>query len=341
VRRRQRNGLQRWLLRGTETARFRCTNAGCGWNGLLARRLEVDLPTRTWQARAVRGLVPLLLAGMAVLAAQWGAATAPVANVSIGGRQFAPGEAFDGEALPAEHPLLQPVSLQVAGGTEAEATPVRAQALTLRRFCAWGRPGRMPYRGTAEEALTAAQVPPEVRAQIGAAIAAARPHDRLIVANDGIRTATGTQTFDADGFAMTYGRTLCLGTRVNFKSGHVEPASLYEAFDQKGRRYSVMVPDVCGNVSVLRPRGERGLQTVGWPDTPPNGLDLLDPGHPAQRVMHAVLSNKPNEVPTPGTLALSLLAMAAAWATGRQCRARSNRSESPVGGAASQPRGLH
>jgi hypothetical protein len=41
-----------------------------------------------------------------------------------------------------------------------------------------------------------------------------------------------------------------LGTRVNLKPGHVEPARLFEAQDPvSGRVYSVMVPDVCGNVS--------------------------------------------------------------------------------------------
>jgi hypothetical protein len=247
---------------------------------------------------------------MAVLAAQWGAALAPLANVPVGGRQFAPGEAFDGEELPTEHPLRVPASLQVP--VEAEgATSTRPSGLALRRFCAWGRPGRMPYRGTVEEALAAAQLPQSVRAQIIAAVAAGRPHDRLVVANDGIRAVSGTRVFDAEGFAMTYGRTLCLGTRVNFKQGHLEPASLYEAFDAEGHRYSVMVPDVCGNVSVLRPRSERGLRSAGEHGTPLQGLDLLDPGSLADRTMHATLSGKPNEVPTPGTLVLSLLALAA------------------------------
>ncbi len=255
---------------------------------------------------------------------------------AIGARQFAPGEAFDGEALPAEHPLLVPASLQVAVGGGG-ATSAHPAGLTLRRFCAWGRPGRMPYRGTVEEALAAAQLPQAVRAQIGAAVAAGRPHDRVLVANDGIRAVSGTQTFDAEGFAMTYGRTLCLGTRVNFKPGHVELASLYEAFDSEGRRYSVMVPDVCGNVSVLRLRGERGLRSAGQRGTPLAGLDLLDPGDPTQRVMHAVLSGKPNEVPIPGTLALSLLALAAASAIGRRARATAARHRNQTATAAGLP----
>lgn len=311
--------------------RFRCTGTRCGWNGLLTRRLEDDSPARAqWRRSALRGLVPLLLAGVAVLAAQWGAANAPVADVPVGARHFAPGEAFDGEALPAEHPLLVPASLQAAIGTDGDAPSENARGLTLRRFCAWGRPGRMPYRGSVEEALRAAQVPKAVRDQIGAAIAAGRPHDRLTVANDAIRTASGTQTFDADGFAMTYGRTLCLGTRVNFRAGHTEAASLYEAFDQNGRRYSVMVPDVCGNVSVLRSRGELAQRSAGQPHTTLTGLDPLDPGDPGQRVMHAVLSGKPNEVPTPGTLGLSLAGLLAAFFAGRRGRSISKRPLPPA-----------
>ncbi|MBI5716720.1 MAG: hypothetical protein HZC37_03425 [Burkholderiales bacterium] len=317
VRRRRRSALQRWLLRDPSLARYRCAAAACAWTGLLTRDLgpdaaaAVQLP-RPWPLRTRRSLVPLMLAGAAVLAAHWGSAQAPVADVPVGARLFAAGEAFDGEALPLAHPLLVPASLQVPANAGGEAPSPRLAALTLRRFCAWGRPGRMPYRGTVDEALRAAQLPAGVRAQIGAAIAAGRPHDRLSIGNDAIRALSGTRTFEADGFAMTYGRTLCLGTRVNFRPGHVEPASLYEAFDDSGRRYSVMVPDTCGNVSVLKARGERGLPRLAGGGTRLAAADPLDPGPADPRVMHAVLSGKPNEVPTPGTLALAGVALAAA-----------------------------
>jgi hypothetical protein len=53
--------------------------------------------------------------------------------------------------------------------------------------------------------------------------------------------------------------TLCFNTRVNFKPGHVEYAALYEHTDSRNRTYTVMVPYVCRNVSVLGQRGEREI----------------------------------------------------------------------------------
>lgn len=331
VRRRRRSLAQRWVKRGASMGRYRCADHTCGWTGLLSRDLaeaQPDDPQRPpaprW--RAWRGLVPLALASFAVLAAQWGAGFAPVADVSVGGRLFAPGEAFDGESLPEDHPLLVPAAhLVVAsegpaaapetlapGSPNAPSAGAPAPAgLSLRRFCAWGHPGRMPYRGTVQQALSAARLPEEVREQIGAAIAAGRPLDRLVISNSGIRGVTGAREFEPQGIAMVYGRTLCLGTRVNFKLGHTEPASLYEAFDKQGRRHSVMVPDVCGNVSVLRPREGRP------PEAPDDPTDPLDPGAPPRLTTIAGGPGTPNEVPLPGTLALSLLALAALAAARR------------------------
>ena len=263
-----------------------------------------------WPVLALRGFVPLALAGLAVVAAQWGAARAPVAQVDVGGRHFAPGEAFDGEALPESHPLRLPVALAMPGPpSSSRAAPAAApagpaRALATRRFCAWGRPGRMPYRGSVEEALSAAQLPGAVRTQLAAAIAAGLAQDRLSIGNDAIRSTSSARQFKAHGFAMTYGRTLCLGTRVNFKSGHTEPASLYEAHDQTGRRYSVMVPDVCGNISVIKAKGESSTGTLVAE------ADPWDAGDTDLRITHAANTEKPHEVPTPGTLALSLLALA-------------------------------
>ena len=162
----------------------------------------------------------------------------------------------------------------------------------------------MPYRGSVEEALSAAQLPGAVRTQLAAAIAAGLVQDRLSIGNDAIRSTSSARQFEAHGFAMTYGRTLCLGTRVNFKSGHTEPASLYEAHDETGRRYSVMVPDVCGNISVIKAKGESSTGTLVAE------MDPWDAGDTDLRITHAAMTEKPREVPTPGTLALSLLALA-------------------------------
>jgi hypothetical protein len=53
---------------------------------------------------------------------------------------------------------------------------------------------------------------------------------------------------------MTLGKTVCFGTRVNFQPGHVEVADIYDASDATGANVTVMVPYVCGNVSVLSER---------------------------------------------------------------------------------------
>ncbi|MBL8324878.1 MAG: PEP-CTERM sorting domain-containing protein [Rubrivivax sp.] len=261
-----------------------------------------------------------LLCATAVALGHWGAAMAPVADVYIGARLFAPGEAFDGEEPPADHALS--ASAPAAGpahGVAADSvahplprTPGARPPLELRRFCAWGRPGRMPYRGTPEEAMRTAHLPAEVRTQITAAIAAGRADDRLVIGNDAIRSASGARTFPSDGLAMTYGRTLCLGTRVNFKPGHMEEAHLYEATDARGRLYSVMVPQVCGNVTVLRqPQGSSQLALE---------RDPWDAGDAGARVAHAVMAGKPHEVPEPGSLALGLAALAAAATFSRRRR---------------------
>ena len=350
VRRRRRTLMQRWMRRGQPFGRYRCADRACSWTGLLARELGTDTglapPPSRWRRLALRGAVPLVLSALAVAAAQWGSRFAPVANVAVGARVFAPGEAFDGEALPVDHPLLVPAVYAAQGpATEAgSATPTTtreaagAAPLSVRRFCAWGRPGRMPYRGTVDEAFLAARLPDEVREQIVASVAAGRPNDRLTIDNTGIRAASRPQVFDPGSLAMSFGRTLCLGTRVNFKPGHTEAASLYEAFDSSGRRHSVMIPDVCGNVTVLRPLEGRPAAPKGVPVTHAAGLDPLDPGTPGFRVLAGVGSEKPNEVPAPGTLYLSLAALGAGWLARRAAiRRDAARRGTPVRDAGNSP----
>jgi hypothetical protein len=45
---------------------------------------------------------------------------------------------------------------------------------------------------------------------------------------------------------------MCLDSAVNFAPGHVEYADLFVATDDQGQTHYVMIPDVCGNVSVLK-----------------------------------------------------------------------------------------
>ena len=178
------------------------------------------------------------------------------------GLAAAPGESHDGLALrdrqaPTGGPLLRVLADPPA---DPPAAPVgAASGLTLRQGCAWGQPGRQPYRGTTEQALSAAGLPHEVVRQIAAMRLAGGRSGRLAISRSAIRQVDGPRAFNPRSMAMSFGLTLCLNTRVNFAPGHVEPADLYEARDASGRMYSVMVPDVCGNVTVLGARAEGGV----------------------------------------------------------------------------------
>lgn len=158
----------------------------------------------------------------------------------------APGTSDDGRGLPA-------VAAPAPAGPGADA-----QGLQLRRGCHWGQPGRMPYRGTTRQALVAAGLPEEVVAQIEAQRNAGQKSGRVAITRDGIRHTGDGRVFPARGLALTFGMTLCRDASVNFAKGHEEMADLYEARDAQGKPHAVMVPDVCGNVSVLGERGRQG-----------------------------------------------------------------------------------
>lgn len=241
-----------------------------------------------------------------------------------------PGESDEGQPLAALHPLQVMASAASAALAGAVPTNVVAAApnppLTLRQGCAWGKPGSNPYRGSTEQALTQAHLPPEVVRQIVANRAAGAVTDRVEISTKGIRTVQFGREFNAKSFAMTFGNTLCLNSRVNFAPGHVERADLYEALDARGRKYAVMVPDVCGNVSVLGARGEHGMVAgmVG---------ELIDRGAPLEALARALgdhseapwvsTLNAPADrftVPEPGTLACVLAALAAMLWLGRRKR---------------------
>ena len=152
--------------------------------------------------------------------------------------------------------------LAPAGAPAASLTltsSAAAGALALRQGCAWGEPGRDPYRGSTEQALFAAGLPAEVVLSIAAQRAAGRSAARLRITREGIRSVAGAQFFDPRRIDLSFGMTMCRGSRVNFVPGHVEMADLYEATDARGRRHAVMVPDVCGNVSVLQAAGDQGV----------------------------------------------------------------------------------
>lgn len=287
---------------------MRCKAAGCTFEGWVSRRAHRR--RAAWWARrqwrhlgavlrpwaGALGVLALLGVGASVGAAvgsAWQQAHAPTLAEQ---RAVLPaGEYHDGDPLPADHPLAQPAA-------------VAAAPLDLRGACIWGRPGRNPYRGSAAEALRSAQLPDAVQVQLVAKIEAGQHDGRLVIGNDGMRDESGALRFAASGFAMTYGRSLCLETRVNFPAGHSEPADLYQVQDEHGRRYAVMVPEVCGNVSVIQEAALNAEEVSerGFVGALPPQLKLStrvrggddDPGRP---------------LPLPSTLACVLAALLA-WA---------------------------
>lgn len=222
------------------------------------------------------------------------------------------GESDYGVPLPAAHPLLLRASLKA----DAPAAASGEHGLTLRQNCAWGRPGGNPYKGSVEQALNAARLPPEVVAAVASKVKAGQTSDELVISNDGIRGQRLGRDYSPRGFAMTYGHTICLNTRVNFRPGHVERAALYEVNDAQGRRHAVMVPEVCGNVSVLSERGRRAPSNVlAAGDMLPANMALLagevasDGGR-----RFALASSEQNTVPEPGSLPSVLIGLAVlAW----------------------------
>ena len=259
-------------------------------------------------------------------------------SVMVGTNVVVRGTHLDGERLPAAHPLT---AVLPAGAMDdepkgyAEGGP---SVLRVRHHCAWGLPGRNPYRGSPEQALRTATLSPTVVAQIAAHMRTGQRVDRVTISNDGIQAQRSGRQFNPQRVAMTYGMTMCVDTRVNFKPGHSEQGDLYEAMDDDGRIYAVMVPDVCGNVSVV---GQRVIKTAApapsasgaapdprpWMRLPPE--DRIRELPKALRYADADPGNGPGpeqrgptalQVSTPGSLALAALALALAVAIGRRKR---------------------
>ena len=325
--------------------RYRCRAAACGWQGLLpASRRPVPVVAAAHSPAVSRRLRQ----GLWLLAGAAAAFTVPAAVVVL----MAVGQRVDQAAL-RDVPLGishdgRPLPAPLATGEPAPDGP----PLAMREGCAWGQPGRMPYRGTTAQALRAARLPPEVVQEVARLRQVRAVTDRVEIRTGAIRTVTDGREFNPQSFAMTYGHTLCVGARVNFKPGHVERADLYEVRDARGRLHSVMVPDVCGNVSVLGARGEKvdkraltvAQAALGGPvpwvalaaDLAPQqpwlahvryalGLTDGDRGHGGGRTPGTAVAlglRDVREVPEPGTLAVAGLALLA-LAVQRRLRRRS------------------
>jgi hypothetical protein len=322
-------GLRRVRRQAQDSAapglrRYRCDGPGgapgCGWQGLLPR---LPRPASVRRRRLAWRHLRTALLPLAAVAGVGFAAAALVVKGSVLAppppRAAAMGVSDDGQPLPEHHALRVHSVLAVSDAVQAATVAPDMAALGLRHSCAWGKPGRNPYRGTVEQALFSAALPPEVVQAIAQQVRAGQPVDWLDISNSGIRAERSGREFNTRNIAMSYGMTLCLGTRVNFEPGHHERAALYEASDKQGRKIAVMVPKVCGNVSVIGESSDR--------KRPPGVLtSSADFGDDSVRWMPAVLSWDPtlprphstvtagHNVPEPGTLACVLLGLgAAAW----------------------------
>jgi len=280
VERVHRHAADRFFALFRRLHRYRCTEAACAWEGIVsddelarADALPHSAPFG-WGARAlwffvgaavtlasVQG-VRMYRAEQAAREARDAGARAAAKQVAIAPLTVEIGESFDGEPLAPDD--LRKVD--------------NPSPLTLRRGCAWGIPGRNPYKGTVGQALAAARLPDSAVRKFEALIEKKMVSDRVEITREGIATVSGRRKFDALSFDMAYGNIMCFNTRVNFRQGHVEHADLYEATDAEGKRYAVMVPYVCGNVAVLGDREERNGDYRNGSTPEPESLALFATG---------------------------------------------------------------
>jgi len=263
--------------------RYRCTS--CTWEGLLGGvGSEVAAAPRgpVWRTRVLWFVLGAAVALAGVQGARmWRGKVAakpphptmvPIGGAELRSQATPAGVDFDGEPLPPKD----------------ERVVENRTPLGLRNSCSWGVPGANRYRGSVEQALVAARLPPEVVKQIAQRAERGWSTEEVAISRDGIHTLDRRRDWGNSMLAMAFGTTLCFNTRVNFAPGHVEYGTLYQAADSRGRNYTVIVPYVCQNVAVL---GERA-EIEGGP--PPNGA------------------------PEPASLALTGVALAAlAWSARR------------------------
>jgi len=336
VMRMRRFALDRRAPDGLGLRRYRCLSSECDWKGLLARPDPGQRIGSRLHRRHLIGLGSLacVVAVAAFLALRQTPSEAP--TVRIGPHLVQRGTHLEGDRLPDAHGMrrLFPPGILESGSEGYSESPTAA--LRVRRHCAWGLPGRNPYRGSVQQALQTARLSTAVTQRIAADILAGRRTDRVLIDNSVIRAVGSGREFDPARIALTFGMTLCLDSRVNFQGAHAERGDLFEAMDEDGRIYAVMVPDVCGNVSVLGQRATTvaqimsaardaavpdGLEARPWMRLAPEARPRQLPGdliHADAEEPDAAAPAGAHVVPLPGTLWLVLPALAMALWAGRR-----------------------
>jgi hypothetical protein len=224
------------------------------------------------------------------------------------------GESFDGAPL-----------------TKTDARhPAKQTPLDLRRACAWGEPGRDPYKGTVTQALTAARMPEALARKFRTLIDMKMVNARVEITREGISSVASGRAIPHKSMDMAFGNTMCFNTRVNFKPGHVELADLYQVVDENGKTHTVMVPDVCGNVTVLGDRDDRDNRTDGdvladrferAPSVPTKPGEVVVPRESLVVRKEIIPRIEIAAVPEPGTIVLFGAGVAGlAWLAGRRRR---------------------
>lgn len=187
--------------------------------------------------------------------------------------------------------------------------------------CAWGRPGQDPWKGDNYSAMLAQGVPSRVAQIIAKRITGGMNNTAIVtVTNSSIEADNGFAF--SPWMAMTFGRSLCYGTRANFADeSHAERGKLYA---EAG--YFIFVPDVCGNITRLLPLYEArqnrallqtpllvpGLPREAQPYTPaPFYGDR--PGYREEGVPNGGRFSDVNFVPEPETWALMLAGLPLLW----------------------------
>jgi hypothetical protein len=119
--------------------------------------------------------------------------------------------------------------------------------------CSWNQPGRNPYRGTVQEAVSRyVDIPAPTRAALVAKIERHAADDNVVITRDDI---VGRESYAPDISAMHFGRqTVCERvTRERWPATAREPAAVYCADG-----YCLIVPRICGNVSRVSRAGAGG-----------------------------------------------------------------------------------